>query len=470
MIIGLLKTLNPMGTGNGWYVIKAQTAIGKTEKYSLCIKNSNKRFLIAVPTNDLKLEVYDRAVNMGIDNIIMSPSLHEIKDEIPDDVWDHIQRLYDNGLYRSVNPYIKKVLDKHDIPCLREYLKQKDGFDNSDGHAIITHKRLCNMDEKTLSKYDVIVVDEDIVLKSILPDKKDIPISDLKRYLKKLPDNDIVAKRINTVLNKIKTHSFFELPPIDYEWDKENAADTPTAIDVPAFCLATKFCFRKSSDEPNLDEDCISFFRPINFNDAKYIMLSATADEQICKYYFGKDKVIFDECKEARYKGTLIQYPDKSYSRACIADNPGIIDRIFEWTGDDELITFKKYSKDGAMYLNKTEGIDSMKGKKISIVGTPHSLEFLYKLILYDRGIDFDESAELKSRVITYKNKYKFRFNTYDDEALKNVMFWIISSELEQAVGRARLLREAGGTVHLFSNFPVDQAVFREPEYEKGDK
>jgi len=52
---------------------------------------------------------------------------------------------------------------------------------------------------------------------------------------------------------------------------------------------------------------------------------------------------------------------------------------------------------------------------------------------------------------------------------LKNIQFWIISSELEQAVGRARLLRFEEGAVHLFSNFPVSQAVFREPEYDRGD-
>ena len=42
---------------------------------------------------------------------------------------------------------------------------------------------------------------------------------------------------------------------------------------------------------------------------------------------------------------------------------------------------------------------------------------------------------------ITYQNK-SFFLNTYKDETLRMVQTWLLSSQLEQAVGRARLLRE----------------------------
>ena len=45
----------------------------------------------------------------------------------------------------------------------------------------------------------------------------------------------------------------------------------------------------------------------------------------------------------------------------------------------------------------------------------------------------------------------------FADENLRLVQFWMIESELEQAIGRARLLRH-DCTVHLFSNFPLKQA------------
>ena len=54
-------------------------------------------------------------------------------------------------------------------------------------------------------------------------------------------------------------------------------------------------------------------------------------------------------------------------------------------------------------------------------------------------------------------NGYRFRFTTFKNENLRAIQFWMIESELEQAVGRARLLRNSCD-VHLFSNFPLSQA------------
>jgi hypothetical protein len=58
-------------------------------------------------------------------------------------------------------------------------------------------------------------------------------------------------------------------------------------------------------------------------------------------------------------------------------------------------------------------------------------------------------------------NGWRFPFTTYEDPVLRNIQFYMIESELEQAVGRARLLR-CDCTVHLFSNFPLRQAIMME--------
>jgi len=60
-------------------------------------------------------------------------------------------------------------------------------------------------------------------------------------------------------------------------------------------------------------------------------------------------------------------------------------------------------------------------------------------------------------------NGYLFHFTTYGEEheVLRKILFWMIESDLEQAVGRARLLRY-DCTVYLFSNFPLRQAVMKE--------
>jgi len=195
----------------------------------------------------------------------------------------------------------------------------------------------------------------------------------------------------------------------------------------------------------------------------KYIMVSATVDEKICEYYFGEENVNFYEYKKARYKGNLNQYYDKSMSRACIDKETSVIDKIKKWSGFENTICFKKHNQ-SELHFGNTAGCDYMKGTNIDIIGTPHQPEWIYKLFAYSIGIDFDEDEKLKPSVLVEHNGYRFRFATYDDKALRDIQFYMIESELEQSVGRARLLR-CDCTVNLFSNFPLRQAELKESEY-----
>ena len=194
-------------------------------------------------------------------------------------------------------------------------------------------------------------------------------------------------------------------------------------------------------------------------------MVSATVDKDICEYCFKKKNVKFYECKQARYIGTLNQYFDKSMSRQCIDKDRDVLKKISEWSGYDYMITFKKYGI-GDMYFGNAIGCDHLKGQNIDVVGTPYQVDFLYKLFPFSLGLEVDEDAVMKSCLITH-NGYIFRLTTYDEknDILRKFHLWMIESELEQAVGRARLLR-CDCTVNLFSNFPLKQAVMRESEYD----
>ena len=66
----------------------------------------------------------------------------------------------------------------------------------------------------------------------------------------------------------------------------------------------------------------------------------------------------------------------------------------------------------------------------------------------------------MKDKLIYHQvehNGFKFWFYTYKNELMRRIQFWMIESELEQSVGRARLLRE-DCTVYLFSDFPLMQS------------
>lgn len=467
-----------------WHIIKAQTAAGKTEAYLKLMKSMDGNFLIIVPTNKLKWDVGRRAEDMGID-LMVTPSLDEIKDEIPDYIWEHIKFLRDTGQHAKVHPFISRMVEEEKVDCLEKYLKKKKEFENHSGNAITTHRKFLNMDKKTLDKYDVVIIDEDIILSSIIPNQCEITVSTLKKLLKKAEKEvvkhgngigtySLLVKKIKRLLQAIKSHVLFNLS--GFEWDdgeehdtgeseKEDVDGISALTDIPSFCLAEHFIYRKASEEKNLQEDSIVFLKPYKFKNIKHIMVSATVDKDICEYCFGKQKVKFYECRQARYKGTLNQYFDKSMSRQYTDKDTDILKKISNWSRFKHMITFKKYAVDD-MYFGNAIGCDNLKGQDIDVVGTPYQVDFLYKLFPFSLGLEVDEDAKMKSCLVSH-NGYKFTFTTYGEEhdILRKFHFWMIESELEQAVGRARLLR-CNCTVNLFSSFPLRQATMKKSEYD----
>lgn len=443
-----------------WFVIKAQTALGKTETYLRLIKNTSKRVLIVVPTNNLKSEIRkQRAEPMGIE-MMESPSLHEIKDLIPDVVWDHIEYLFDSG--KSVIPYLKKLIREDDPDCaklFKKYLQDLDLLKKFDGHVITTHKRFLTMD---VSKFDLVIIDEDILLGSIIQNKIDISISNLKKLQKKTAPGSAIRKKVNKCLNYIesdeKISDYFSLPSIDY--DKGND-DIEMGVDIPSFCSTTRFLHRKAADKENkISEDCITFIPPVKFNpNMKYLMVSATVDKTVCEYFFGKKNIEFFECKKAKYEGALYQEYRFPMSRNYISKNKEIIKAIKKWSGLNNTISFKRFMDcyQGDLHFGNSAGCDYLKGENLDVIGTPHIPDWIYKLFAFSMRCEFDTEVKIKPGITVEHNGWKFRFTSFADEVLRTIQFYILESQLEQAVGRARLLRYQC-RVNLFANFPLSQA------------
>jgi len=436
-----------------FHILKAQTALGKTETILRVIKNSGAKILIAVPTNILKHEVFERAAAMDIE-MVESPSIREFKDELPDHIWQDVEQLYASG--KSVMPYINKIIDEdgEGAKLFKRYKRELEEFNDADGCVITTHKRLLNMDT---SKYDVVIVDEDIIFNSIIPNNTDISRHDLKQLLKKLTANDPLAVKIKKMFKSLKTKEFFKLPRVTC--NRKSYDGINIGVDIPSLCAATHFCYRE-------DDDCVSFYNKVKFDeDTKFIMVSATVDETICGYYFG-DRVNFHECAKAKYEGTLNQYYDRSMSRSAITKDPAIIDRIKKWSGFKHTISYKTLHLNN-LYFGNLAGCDYLKGENIDVIGTHHQPEWKYKLFAHALNLDADLDEKLKPHKTVTHNGYRFKFTTYDDEILRSIQFYMLESESEQAVGRARLLRCPEGTVYLYSNFPLCQANMKESEYEQ---
>ena len=440
------------------HIIESMTAAGKTTSYVRIMKeNPDDRFLIAAPTNLLKDEIYERAKKMNI-KVRRTPSLEQIKDEIPHRIWKKIQHLYSSGQSLSVNTYIEKILKKEDIPCLKKYMKKRERLREYNGNIITTHRYLMNMSEKRLAEYDAVIIDEDIIFKSVIPNQCEIKKEELEELSDRITDKRI-SDKMKRLLKLSKSHSCIEIgsfePDEDKgEWEIENKK---FLFDIPAFCRTEKFYVRRKSEDDKLEDDTFVFLKPAVFRDMKYIMVSATANEEICRSYFGYDRVDFYKCRRAAYKGTLYQYPRKSMSRSSMAATPGIVDKLMEKfaASEEKVITFLKENI-GTLHFGNTEGSNTLEGEDILVIGTPYHADFIYKLAAFYMDMDFDEDEEMEPQLVTH-NGYRFRFTTYKDANLREVQFWMIESELEQAVGRARLLRNECA-VHLFSNFPLSQS------------
>ncbi|MCL2052856.1 MAG: hypothetical protein FWG90_00220 [Oscillospiraceae bacterium] len=154
-------------------------------------------------------------------------------------------------------------------------------------------------------------------------------------------------------------------------------------------------------------------------------------------------------------------------SRGFINKAPDIFNRTQRWSGSEYTITFKrcreKYGVEDLTF-GTTAGCDFMKGCNIDVIGTPHQPDWIYKLFAFSMGLDFNRYARSKFQQ-TEHNGVRFWFPTFEDKTLRDIQFYLIESELEQAVGRARLLR-FDCTVNLFSNFPLLQANYLISEYD----
>jgi len=306
-----------------------------------------------------------------------------------------------------------------------------DEIRNFKGTIITTHRRFLNMDADTLNNYEVII-DEDIISKAVLTNQEIIPISDLKEILTEINPGtqaDKIKKILKSCKKCDKKVDFFSVEAVDIdEADYDDISDDFN-YDLSALCRAEKFCFLKENTQANISEDCIMFFKPVEFPDVKLTIVSATADKNIYEYFFPDRAIHFHECKKVKYKGRLIQFWNKTMSRAYLRKNPQVFDILKERYPGIPIITFepfKDYVDGELLHFGNAEGYDGYAGRDIVVCGTNHYPPHFYRLIAYTLGLPCDLDAELKAHQLVEHNGYRSKFTTFDDEYLKNIFKLII--------------------------------------------
>lgn len=454
-------------SADGLHLIRAQTALGKTEAYCKTIcENKGRRFIIALPVTKLKEEVYDRLEKMGV-RATMTASIDE--EGFPKEVAHQIRFCYDMGV-SGMAQIIKDYLREHKGEDTMEVLMCKKYLDNSreleNARVILTtHARFLSFKKEFLDQFTVIV-DEDILqlymfnqvirvsTKSLCEACEGSRFDQLKDRVETIletPENTYGSLKPSLGFGQSFSLNQEELSKL--ELGRENVND-----------------FLKAAAFVRHQDGMVNYFCPAVLQPGKYIILLATLNEMMYKLYFNNMDIISYEQPPIKYAGKLEQYTFHSLGRADLEDKSEGISRFIKSLGAKkwETITFKKFAEgmnSAGLYYGNQAGADKLKGKNLVIIGTPYTVEDRYKLVAHYLGVDVNRKADFRPhrKRIEY-NGYSFLHTTYENGLLREIQVYSIGSELEQAVGRARLLREEC-TVILFSSFPCEQAHIYEEDY-----
>lgn len=445
----------------GIHLIKAQTALGKTQAYcELASEKTNQTFMFVVPTLDLQDEIVKRLEAAGSHCIKTISCIEKIK-ELNLPIYNELITLYDSGQGDKVKGRIQEYMESNadelseiTIEEVKRCLNQQEKLDGT-CNVVTTHKMFLNLPLKILEQYEIIV-DEDIMM-SIIKDNGSVSRKKITEALDAGIFSGEAEKRLK-MLQNLEPEKAVKLEPLRIS--ELSDKNMERFGDLVVLLGSQVFYYEENTQD-------IRYFNPMEIPKVKTIVLSATLNEKIWKDFCKNRRVRMNEVGTVRYKGKLMQFTYYSMSRECIRklDGQKVKEAIKEITGvpEEQIITFKKFMDESEIHFGKTEGFDKLKGKNLAIIGTPHYIVALYKMV--GKYLDYDTSKKLCRQRVENSN-YSFKLMTFSDAEMRNLQMYILEAELEQAVGRARLLRY-DAVVWVFSNFPLKQAELNQEDYLK---
>ncbi|WP_313256633.1 hypothetical protein [Lacrimispora sp.] len=451
----------------GMYLIPAQTAIGKTRAYCDIVCNeSENRFLIAVPTNRLKKEIEKRLYDAGAD-FMVTLSLDEM--QLPEELRKRVEYYYNLGLGYKISGLLKDFIKENEdcdnpdmifsVNQCREYLALNSRL-NSKQHLITTHAKLATLPEDIINRYTVII-DEDI-LTTFFKNIRTVWVETVKNAMN-ADDCPIMLREKLEQIMQVEDGSYHRIQdPICFSRFSEETLEELEIWDNVNDLAQASVCHR--------DGDIIHYFYPQDLPEGKFIILSATGCTDLYRRYFYGRHIVDYSYWKARYQGNITQFTSHSLSRQDMKNRWLELKEVFnEISRRYYVITFRCFEdkiKTGELHFGNTEGVDSLNGMDIAVIGTPHSNEFVYKLIGSQLGMEVNNDV-LSVRRIQYRG-YEFSLMTYKQKELRELQLYFISKELEQSIGRARLLRNDCKVI-VFSNFPCEQADLVQEDYLEPD-
>ena len=465
------------------YLIKSSTGSGKTENL---LKLQRASTIVAFKTHQLKSQVQDRAfAKNGIQPIILYG-----RPTFPLSLEAEIKGYEDLGLFTISKELIQKYIEDtksghaddpmidvgygsckeriHTSEAAKRYLEKS--FISDFGDSLV-YTTMENILQYSNLPFNHLIVDEDIL--PLLKKVVDISVFDIGTMIENT-DNEEMKNWLESIMNApigkpyiIPKNHFSKavrlstLKRLLYKVDSSVAAlfackaFIRTAKQV--FCLVSRNLPKVKINtimlSATFDVDVHTMFFPnMNFKETIPAKLLGVQQQKTNKGYTKSSKLF-----ERRRKG-------KAFHKQVIEDqNEYSFDGIICYKEDTESIDGKMYLKgtNGAIevfaYFNNLEGLNHLQGKNIGIYGTPFCPPEVYRLMLFDLGIEVtDEESKFKLRRIM-KNGFSFLLNCPSHPLLQKIQTWHIESQLVQAAGRNRLVSHEATTT-IFSSYPLPQS------------
>ncbi len=436
-------------------VLKAPTGSGKSTAHLKYLRHCNDRTVNAYPNTRLMMEKYNEAVDAGI-NAVHTPIIDDLYPHLTDDQSDLLKGLYEIGAGELP---IKVLSDwSKDNQHIKEYLAALENIPEN-AHIFTTHSRLFRMSEK-ITENSVVFIDEDIIPSMISCSA--ISADEFNKFYDVACDEHLKSK-LNQIKEQISGDShYFRIGKTYFTPEYKSKILNKLSSDGISFTQNIWGLAEGDNYYYNAPVKCICFTVTSRLRRAKkIIMMSATASEEICRKVFGNSLYFFDT-GQIKYQGRVILHCNKSYSRTYLANNDAkkIIKEIVNKHGDCAYITFKeccRYIDDKFPHTHygQAVGTNNFSGQDLVIIGLNHRPFYVYEL--FARELEIDSSDTLSTRKTTYSG-FEFYMMTYENPDLRNIQQYMISSDLEQAIGRARLIYH-NCTVHLYGNFPARQGI-----------
>lgn len=401
------------------------------------------------------IEKYNAAVSMGI-NAVHTPVIEELYQYLTNKQEEQIKTLYEIGAGELPIRLLKEW--SKDNPHIQYYLDILDNLPK-DTHIFTTHSRLFRMSE-TMTRNAVIFIDEDIIPSMFVCSA--VSVDEFNKLYNAVGE-ELFKNKLNIIKENISGDShYFHLGKLCFspEYKSEflaKCANCGIIFTQNIWGLAESENFYYCAADHSIHfavANRLEYF-------GKIIMMSATANEKICRKAFNT-LVNFCDPGQIRYKGKVIMHNSKSFSRAYLSVNNAekTITDIVEKHGDCVYITFKEYCKyiDGKYqrtHYGQAVGTNDFEGRDLVVIGLNHRPFYVYEL--FARSLGMDNSDTLSTRTAKLHG-FESSMMTYADPELRNIQQYMIGSDLEQAIGRARLIYH-DCTVHLYGNYPARQGL-----------